>query len=92
MADESLIIVRDGIDLLLGDEICIKILLMKQIRRLGMPILQMSRLGCIVGGHLVSSYVPINENKVGACFSVEQKIPGNRSFLSQIEQYCEAFR
>lgn len=94
--------VQDKVDILLGNDVFFRILLMKQIRNANMPILQNTRLGWIVGGSFIPSFVPKSENKVLACLSLEQEIDNNLTkfwaleefdknveVMSKAEQYCE---
>lgn len=100
LADESFNLQSD-IDILLGVDIFYKILLMKQIRKQGIPTLQKTRLGWVVGGYFDSSNVA-NNNKVITCFSLDQEIDekltrfweleechDNQPCFSKSEQFCE---
>ncbi|XP_050293842.1 uncharacterized protein LOC126734313 [Anthonomus grandis grandis] len=94
--------VRGNIDMLLGNDIFYRILLMNQICSPGMPVLQNSRLGWIVAGNFNPKCIPVSENRVLACHSFEQSIDqsltkfweleeceSNSKVLSKSEQDCE---
>ena len=100
LADESFNI-QGPIDILLGVDIFYRCLLMKQIRNPGMPVLQKTRFGWVIGGYFNSSEM-FKKNKVVACHavdvSIEEKLTkfweieegySNDKILSESQQLCE---
>lgn len=100
LADENFNIQKD-IDILLGVDVFYRTLLMKQIRIRGMPTLQKTRFGWILGGYFDSSS-NISNTQVTACLSLDQTIDekltrfweleecsNEQPVLSNSEQLCE---
>lgn len=99
LADESFNIQGD-IDILLGVNVFYRILLMKQIRKEGLPVLQKTRLGWVVGGN--AQFLEAPRNQVVACLSLDRSIDekltkfweieecgNNEPIFSESEQFCE---
>lgn len=83
LADKSFNIQGD-IDILLGVNVFYRILLMKQIRKQGLPVLQKTRLGWVIGGN--TQFLEAPRNQVVACLSLDQSIDENLTKFWEIEE------